>query len=58
MGLHPIGHELRWKVEPDGARIGFETTERDRAQPPVEGSRSAIAAKAAADLFPCCGNRA
>jgi hypothetical protein len=52
MGLNPIGHELRGEIEAYGAAIGFEAAERDRAQPPVEGARSAIAAQAAAYLFP------
>ena len=57
MGLHPIGHELGGKLEPQRAAVGIEIAERDRAQPAVEGAGAAIAAKLRANRFPRRGDR-
>ena len=57
IGLDPVRHELRGKLEAQGAGCGIEATKRDRAQPAVESARAAITAEPRPDHFPCRRNR-
>jgi hypothetical protein len=57
MGLHPIGHELGREVRAARCRYRRRTAERDRAQPPIECARTAVAAKPGTDHVPSRENR-